>query len=417
MTEAFLFPLESIVFALSEALDSAAPHLVNHQLKVSYIVRMLGKKLGIGGRELESLVIAGALHDIALFTTKEKAWAFEDEPRIIERHTRLGYRMLREFPYLKRAAEFVLYHHTPWEELKSETDYNTALASNIIYLADRLEVRTRDLRPILLHSGAILEEFQLQKSRFAPEIREALAEIAEKELFWLRLERFKKETELILQLQFSTYLPCEDLSSLASLFSVVIDLRSPFTRVHSAGVAWVAKWLGEVLGFSQNLLENLKVAGYLHDIGKLSVPEEILDKPGPLTPEEWAIMKAHPFVTYRILEKIPYFETITAWASSHHERLDGKGYPAKLSAGDLSLGARVLAVADVTTAILEDRPYRTGMPLTRARDVLKNLSGKALDSQIVKLVIENLDHVREIITQVRAKRYERFEAWGHIPEG
>ena len=414
--EHFLYPLESIVFALSEAMDSATPQLVQHQLKVSYIARMLGRELGFKGQEFESLVIAGALHDLGLFTTKEKGLALDNDPQVIESHTKLGYRILREFPYFKRSAEFILYHHTPWEHLRSETEYSTALASNIICLADKLEVMVRKASPILLHTKAILEELQASKDQFAPEILEALTKISEKEMFWLRLERFKKETELILQLPTSTYLSRKDLSSLASLFAVVIDLRSPFTRIHSAGVARIARWLGEVLGFSSDLKEYLEIAGYLHDIGKLSVPEGILNKPGPLTPEEWAIMKAHPFITYRILEKIPNFETINAWASSHHERLDGRGYPARLTAGDLSLGARVLAVADVTTAILEDRPYRAGMPLSRAREVLKDLSGKALDPEVVKLVVENLDQAREIISQVRTMRYERFEAWNYIPE-
>ncbi len=411
-----LIPLESIVFALSEALDSADPQLVSHQLRVSYIVRILGRELGFRGEALEALVIAGALHDLGLFTAEERARALEEDPQVIKKHTLVGYLMLRDFPYFRKAAEFILHHHTPWEKLKSETDEQTALGANVIHLADTLEIRIRGLHPLLLHAPQILEEFRARSRDFAPQIIEALSKVGQRELFWLRLERFKKETELILQVEHTTYLPCQEMESVAAIFSVVVDLKSPFTRVHSAGVASVAGWLGEALGFSRYLLGFLKVAGYLHDLGKLSVPESILNKPGRLNEEEWAIMKAHPFVTYRILEKIPHFETINAWASSHHERLDGRGYPARLPAEALSMGARVMAVADVTTAILEDRPYRSGMSLSRAREVLQGLSGKALDPEITSLVIQNLDYVRDLVTQARETRFERFETWGYILE-
>ncbi len=411
-----LIPLESIIFALSEALDSADSQLVSHQLRVSYIVRILGRELGFKGQELEALVVAGALHDLGLFTAEERVRALEEDPQVIEKHTVLGYRMLREFPYLRRAAEFILHHHTPWEQLKSETDEQTALAANLIHLADTLEIRIRGLHPLLLHVPQILEELRTRSRDFAPQIIEVLLKEGQKDLFWLRLERFKKETELIFQVEHSTYLPCQDLESLAALFAVVVDLKSPFTRIHSAGVASVAAWLGEAVGFSKPLLSYLKVAGYLHDLGKLSVPERILNKPGPLTEEEWAIMKAHPFVTYRILEKIPHFETINAWASAHHERLDGRGYPACLSSENLSPGARILAVADVTTAILEDRPYRPGMSLSQAREVLRGLSGKALDPEMTSLVIRNLDHARDLVVRARQRRLERFETWGYILE-
>lgn len=414
MSQKFLIPLESIVLALSEALDSASPGIAYHQLRVAYIASIIGKELGFEGKDLESLVIAGAFHDIGLLTTEEKLLAFRHYPPIVEKHVWLGYQILKKFSYFERAAEFVLYHHTPWEKLKSETDYQTALGSNIINLADKLEIKTRALSPILLYSGTVLRDFQRQKGKFAKEILEALAKVEEREIFWLNLEYFNKQRKWNFQSSFSTYLSRKDLTSLASLFAVIIDLRSPFTGGHSTGVASLAKWLGEVLGFSQDILQDLEIAGYLHDIGKLAIPEKILNKPGPLTSKEWAIIKSHPFITYRILEKIPHFEHINAWASSHHERLDGKGYPAKLAAKDLSLEARVLAVADVTTAILEDRPYRSRMTLTQARKVLKELSGKALDPQIVKLVIGNLDHVQKILNQAQIKRYESFESWGGI---
>ncbi|WP_297056506.1 HD domain-containing protein [Thermosulfurimonas sp.] len=409
-----LIPLESIIFALSEALDSVDPRVAKHQIRVSYLTRLLGRQLGFKGAELEALVIAAALHDLGLFTFKEKQLAFDEIPGVLEKHARLGYQMLRRFPFLRRSAEFILYHHTPWKELGRGPDYSTALGGNIIHLADRIEVRARVLRPLLLYAPSLLEDLGALKEEFAPELLQALRELGEKELFWLRLERLRSETEVTFQVEYSTYLTCRDLVSLAALFALVVDLKSPFTRIHSAAVARLAVWLGEEMGFRDYLRDQLLVAGYLHDLGKLSVPESILDKAGPLTPQEWAVMKAHPFVTYRILERIPHFEVINLWASSHHERLDGRGYPARLTARELSLGARILAVADITTALLEDRPYRRGMPPEKVSQILNDLSGSALDPRLVALVIRNLDHVGSLIREVQEERLGHMEALGYL---
>ncbi len=411
----FFIPLERIIFALSEALDCVNPQVVQHQLKVSYISRLLGRELGFRGPELEALVMAGALHDIGLFTLREKLLAFEEGLERMEEHTILGYKILREFGPLKRSAVFVLYHHSPWQEVKAEEDHATALGSNIIQLADKLEILSRPRRPLLSHVKGILEDIHRQKERFAPEVLEALEKIASHDLFWLRLEHFKKETEVVFQLDTYTHVSCEEMGALAALFAIVIDLRSPFTQIHSAGVVRVAEWLGSAREFSPHQLDFLRTAAYLHDLGKLAIPEEILNKPGPLSPEEWSLMKAHPFITYRILENIPHFETIMEWAGYHHERLDGRGYPAGLDRRRLSLGSRIIAVADVTTALLEDRPYRSRMAPEKAAGILKELAGKALDAELVRLVTDNLDYVVHLIEDARSSRYERFESWGRVP--
>ncbi|QJA06001.1 HD domain-containing protein [Thermosulfurimonas marina] len=390
------------------------PALAEHQLRVSYLARILGREVGFSGKELEALVIAGALHDLALFTSVDKKLALEEDPQTLERHARWGYALLRGFPYLRRSAEFILHHHAPWQILKEKDDQMWALGSNILRLADTLEIRSRELRPLLFYRSRLLEDLNsLKGSEFAPEVIEALHRAGEKELFWLRLENFSKEREVIFQTETATHLPCDQIEFLTRLFALIIDLKSPFTRIHSAGVAAVTDWLAEVLGFRDFMRVFLRVAAYLHDLGKLAVPEAILNKPGHLTEEEWAVMKAHPFYTFRILEEIPNLEMVNYIASAHHERLDGRGYPAKLSAPDLSLGARVLAVADVTTALLEDRPYRKGFLPEKARGILGELSGSALDPEIVSLVVGNMEYVVNLIRYVEEKRLEQLSTLGY----
>ncbi len=411
----FLIPLERVIFALSEALDCVNSQVVRHQLRVSYIARLVGRELGFKGPKLEALVMAGALHDIGLFTVRDKLLALEEEPSVVEEHALVGYHILRAFPPLRLAAEFVLHHHAPWKEISEELDPLVALGNNIIYLADRVEVKARKLKPLLLYKDEVLEELKAQRGKYAPEVLEAFFKVASKDLFWLRLEFFKEEKEVVFQLDTHTHISCEELDSLASLFAIVIDMRSPFTRIHSYGVAQVANWLGKEAGFTSNQLEYLRTAAYLHDLGKLAVPEHILNKPGPLDPAEWSVLKAHPFVTYRILENIPYFETITEWASFHHERLDGRGYPS--GRRSLSQGSRIIAVADVTTALLEDRPYRKRLELSRVRDILSDLSGTALDAELVGIVVKNLDFVRELLERARRDRDRHIESWVRLTTG
>src|SRR5262249_26032118 len=147
-----------------------------------------------------------------------------------------------------------------------------------------------------------------------------------------------------------------------SAFAEVIDAKSPYTYRHSMGVASAAVQISEELGLAPNTVTMVRRAALLHDVGKLSVSNAILEKPGKLDESEWAIMKLHPVYTEKILKNIAGFEHLAFIAGAHHERLDGKGYPNGLGADDLPLPARIICVADVYQALSEKRPYRDSLP-------------------------------------------------------
>ena len=158
--------------------------------------------------------------------------------------------------------------------------------------------------------------------------------------------------------------PADDemLGRIALAFAWVIDAKSPYTYEHSEGVSSVAERIAARLGFPSGDITRLRHMALLHDIGKLAVPNRILDKRGALTPDEMTIVREHPRHTYEILSRVPVFDDLAVEASAHHERLDGRGYHLGLDRARLSRAARVLAVADVTDALKADRPYRKGMP-------------------------------------------------------
>ena len=196
---------------------------------------------------------------------------------------------------------------------------------------------------------------------------------------------------------------------IAKIFSKIIDFRSPFTANHSGGVSATASAIAALMGFSDKEQQLMKVAGLLHEVGKLAIPPHILEKPGPLTRDEYNIIKSHTFFSYRTLEAIKGFETINQWASYHHERLDGQGYPFHLAEKSLPIGSKVMAVADVFTAITEDRPYRKSMDKKRVVKILTEMAqDKALDKEMVDIVITHYDHIDEIRRQAQLGSGEEY---------
>jgi putative nucleotidyltransferase with HDIG domain len=151
------------------------------------------------------------------------------------------------------------------------------------------------------------------------------------------------------------------LDGIADAFASVIDAKSPYTSDHSARVATFAEAIAIRLGAGSREVVRLRRAALLHDIGKLGVPNSILDKAGPLTPDEWVIIRRHPLHTFDVLDRVPVFRDFAADAAAHHEMLDGSGYHLGLQGGRLTTNARVLAVADRADALLADRPYRQGL--------------------------------------------------------
>jgi len=197
------------------------------------------------------------------------------------------------------------------------------------------------------------------------------------------------------------------------MLSHIIDFRSRFTAVHSSGVAVVAGSLAESMGLSRRQCQLIRISGYLHDFGKLAVPKEILEKTGPLTLEEYAIIKSHAYYSSRLLRTVPELKLVNAWISLHHERPDGEGYPFRMSGDDLPLGAKILAVADVFTAITEDRPYRTGMEGEAALAVLADLAWRGgLDQHLVQLLttrFSGVNALRHEAQQQALAEYRKFE--------
>ena len=174
-------------------------------------------------------------------------------------------------------------------------------------------------------------------------------------------------------------------------FAKVIDAKDPYTRGHSEAVAEYSREIARRYGMPRRMLDNIYYSGLLHDIGKIAVPDSILNKPEKLTEDEYEIIKTHTSVGADILSDLTTVDNIAAGARDHHERYDGSGYPKGIAGNDISLEGRIIGVADAYDAMASERVYRGTFSREKIRDEFEKASGKQFDPKIVKILLEMID--------------------------
>jgi HD-GYP domain-containing protein (c-di-GMP phosphodiesterase class II) len=232
-----------------------------------------------------------------------------------------------------------------------------------------------------------------QRSRrwFDPEVVKAAESLHRNSMLWMHClpgssdspsqsQRFARSAVLDLAPPQIAGTSPSHIDTICEAFADVVDAKSHFTFSHSVGVTSIASAIGNVMGLRPDRRQLLHRAALLHDLGKVRVPNSVLDKPRNLDSDEWSIMREHPGLTGSILRRVKQFREMAFIAGAHHERLDGSGYPDHLHAEDLPLEARILAVADVYTAIIEDRPYRDGYSHKQAIEIMMHEVPGRLDA-------------------------------------
>jgi PAS domain S-box-containing protein/putative nucleotidyltransferase with HDIG domain len=180
----------------------------------------------------------------------------------------------------------------------------------------------------------------------------------------------------------------EALSAMVAPIVLAMEMRDPYTTGHQSRVAEIAVAIGREMGWPEERLQGLRVAAQVHDIGKISIPAEILTKPGKLNAAELGMIREHAEIGYTILRDIPFAWPIAEIVRQHHEKLDGSGYPRGLTADEILPEAKVLAVADIVEAMAFYRPYRQGIKLHRVLQEIEKQSGTQLDAEAVRICVE-----------------------------
>ena len=192
----------------------------------------------------------------------------------------------------------------------------------------------------------------------------------------------------------------EDNIKVAQLLGHVSSLRDHETSAHNLRVAWLSALLGEKMGLDNNTMQGLMKGAFLHDIGKIGIPDKVLLKAGKLDDAEWLIMRQHPVIGAQLVQPIQWFEDAIAVIRHHHERYDGSGYPDQLRADQIPLTARIFSIIDVFDALISARPYKTAFSLPDSLNIIEKGSGMHFDPQVV---IYFLPLAREFYQQIKSQ--------------
>ncbi|MGL6041117.1 MAG: HD-GYP domain-containing protein [Deefgea sp.] len=232
-------------------------------------------------------------------------------------------------------------------------------------------------------SAALLEIKQRAGVWFDPQLVAAFEVVASDAAFWQTLSdpHIASAVQSLEPAQFTLPLDDDYMDDIASAFGQVVDAKSPFTAGHSERVGFYADLIAQELGLPPAQCNWIKRAALLHDVGKLGVSSSILEKPGKLTDEEFRAVQQHARLTEEILSKIAQFDELATVAGAHHERLDGNGYPRRLSADDIRLETRIITVADIFDAISAERPYHAANSPERTLEIMQGMVDYAIDRQ------------------------------------
>lgn len=412
--------LSDLVFSVSSALDLVCPAVHGHHLRVARIARAMARQIGLPLAQTRDILLAAALHDCGAFSIQERLDLMRFEVELPGTHAEAGQHLLRTFAYFERAAEIVRFHHLPWDHHRGELwrGRPVPLGSHLLHLADRVSVLPIDWAAAKSPGGAILRLMtEKAGSSFIPELVQVFAEVAEQPGFWEGIGLSGDDDLRCDPVLGLVMLSEADLKSLARLFWQIVDFRSRFTATHSSGVAAVTEFLAPLAGCVGAAGRRVVIAAGLHDLGKLSVPGETLEKERPLTPRERSALRDHPWHGWRVLERVPGLETINKWANYHHERLDGSGYPFQVPGAQIPLESRLVAVADVFTALTEERPYRRGQSSREAVGILRGLANSgALDHDLVAVVARHSEEAGALCRRTQERAADRYSAFcEHIP--
>ena len=431
--------LSGVLEGLSHALDLTEGHPRGHAARTSLIGLRLGRAVGLSPAEQTELLYALLLKDAGCSSNapvvfelfggtdqevKRAVWlrdwrrlpeqlsyaweyigkgsSFAAKLRRLGRFAMLGPRgsgeriftvrcergaeIARMIGFSARVPEAILAMDEHWDGggypygLRRE---ELPLFARIIGLAQVMEIFWGDGGP----EHALTMARERSGRWFDPDLVDALQDLERDSTFWSRLGSANLKDDVLHLVPAELEIVADDarLDRIADAFALIIDAKSPFTFDHSRRVASYALAINARLGDGSVDAVRLRRAALLHDVGKLTVPNSVLDKPGKLDADEWTIIRQHPAYTLSVLERVPAFSEFAVDAANHHEWIDGKGYCRGLTGDALSPTARILAVADVVDALSANRPYRAGMPVERVREILNSESDTHFDRTCVEV--------------------------------
>ncbi|SIN80396.1 HD-GYP domain-containing protein [Halodesulfovibrio marinisediminis] len=394
--------LKDLAVPIIKSIDSFNYLLKSHHRRTAVASYAIAKKMGLSNEDLFELVVAAGLHDIGALSIQERDLLVQEDVVNPTPHCIMGHRMLESFDAFENIAQIIRHHHIRYQDSLDVQDGEVLFQSHIIHLADRVDVLINPDNFILNQKEHVTETIRAKVgTTFHPDVFEAFNEVSKADVFWFEINNLEMD-QLFRRLDVSVdfELTIDNIIDFALTLSRIIDFRSRFTASHSYTVAHLSSFLGKYLGFSEEGCKKLLVSGYLHDIGKIGIDPELIEKKGPLSDEEYNLVKLHAYYTGQILNELsqsPWFREIVTWAERHHEKSDGTGYPHALDESSLDVGAKIIAFSDVISALLEERPYRKGMSIDKAFNIIRNEIAPSISPSMFQMIEQHKDEINELV--------------------
>ena len=407
--------LTDFLFSLSEALDIVEHEMTGvqsaHGKHVAFLSALMGRQKGMRDEELSDFVCCAMLHDNAfteyareefssgnvvdVYELKKRAEMLNKDDYMCfisgARHSAAGERNIALIPFRTDIKNIILYHHENADgtgPFKKSADV-TGIKSQIVHLADTIDVIWNIMTITEDEFSEMREKINsLSGIMFSKES----VKLFNKAITYEKLHdfRMKSSEEMLREIVPEVERDYSDaeIHNIAKFFAGIVDCKSSFTRSHCIGVAQKSEVMAKYYGFPQDKATRYYLAAALHDIGKLVIQNDILEKRGKLDAAEFANVKTHAMATRELICDIAGFEDITEWASNHHEKLNGCGYPYGKTADELTFEDRLMTCLDIYQALTEPRPYKTPISHRMAMEIMYKMAD---DGEIDKNIVYDLD--------------------------
>ena len=436
--------LSEVISALSYALDLTEGQPAGHCIRCCWIGMHIGEIIGLDDDELWNLYYTLLLKDAGCSSNAARIYElygsddrqikhdfktvngenFSDIAKFMYEHVESGKNFFKKIKTLsnlavngdKYANEIIETRCERGADIAQRLGFNETIANGIRYLdehwngggrpyhisGDAIPVHSRiallaqvaDVFFKARGKDASLEEVQRrQETWFDPELVDAFMSLQSNSPFWEQLNNDDIQDVIQNMEPKSEPVVVDDdrLDDITAAFGMIIDAKSPYTYNHSSRVEMYTLAIADELKVDTSRRHFLKRGAFLHDIGKLGVSNDILDKPGKLEDHEWKRVQDHAAYTHTILSHLKPFIELAHVAGAHHERLDGTGYPNRLSAEEICLETRIITVADIFDAITAERPYRGAIPVDKTIEIMKKEIHTAIDESVLNALINRID--------------------------
>lgn len=378
--------------------------LINHGQETAYVSCLLGKELGYSEERLYFLRVASLLHDIGAYKTEEMNNIKQFELIDTGRHSIYGYAILNEMEIFKEIAPAILYHHHSYKDIDSYVEgIEIPEEALLISLADRVSIFCELLN---YNEEKIVQAiYKIDKSKFDLKHIEILFKLIENKKIIKCICDGSYKNGLIESIN-NNIINIDLIKEYLTFLPLTIDFFSFQTALHTISVSSITRKICNKLNLDEEYKEKIEIGAYLHDLGKICIPLEILEKEEKLTEIEFETMKMHVTYTREILQESNINEELIELACNHHEKLNGKGYDRGLRAEDLSIGDRIISVGDIFCALTERRTYKESFSKERVLNILWEMVDLSyIDGSIVDIISIHYDEFLEYVSNIR-KNYE-----------